>query len=55
MVKALPLILRDYPDTKVYVAGNDFYSDVPFWRRNGYANYIQKLMKELGVTERFHF
>ena len=55
MVKALPLILRDYPDTKVYVAGNDFYSDVPFWRRNGYANYIQKLMKELGVTEKFHF
>lgn len=33
MVKALPLILRDYPDTKVYVAGNDFFSDVPFWRK----------------------
>ena len=55
MVKALPLILRDFPDTKVYVAGNDFFSDVPFWRKNGYANYIQKLMKKLGVADKFNF
>ena len=55
MVKALPLILRDYPDTKVYVAGNDFFSKVPFWRINGYANYILKLMKELGALDKFYF
>lgn len=55
IVKALPLILRDYPDTKVYVAGNDFFSNVPFWRKNGYANYVQKLMNKLDVADKFHF
>lgn len=55
IVKALPLILRFYPDTQVYVAGNDFFSNVPFWRKNGYANYIGKLMGKCGVKEKFHF
>lgn len=55
IIKALPLILRFYPDTQVYVAGNDFFSNVPFWRKNGYANYIGKLMSEFGVEDNFHF
>lgn len=55
MVKALPLILRDFPDTEVYVAGNDFYTNVPFYRKNGYANYVQKIMKMYGVVDKFHF
>ena len=55
VVKALPFILREYPDTEVYVAGNNFYSNIPLYRKNGYANYIEKLMDKMGVTEKFHF
>lgn len=55
VVKALPLILREYPDTEVYVAGNNFYSNIPLYKKNGYANYIEKLMDKMGVTEKFHF
>lgn len=55
VVKALPLILREYPDAEVYVAGNNFYSNIPLYKKNGYANYIEKLMDKTGVTEKFHF
>lgn len=55
VVKALPLVLRQYPDAEVYVAGNDFFSAVPLYRRNGYANYVNKLMGVLGISDKFHF
>lgn len=55
IIKALPLISRDYPDTEVFVAGNNFFSSIPFYRKNGYANYVHKLMKENNVQHKFHF
>ena len=55
VIKSLPLILREYPDTEVYVSGHNFFSDLPFWRKNGYANFVQKLLVLLGVTEKVHF
>jgi len=55
VIKSLPLILREYPDTEVYVSGVNFFSDLPFWRKNGYANFVQKLLVQLGVTEKVHF
>lgn len=55
IVKALPFILRLYPDTKIYVAGTDFFSKKPSWRKNGFANYIEKIMKKYDVRDRFFF
>lgn len=55
IIKALPLILREYPDTKVYVAGSNFFSCVPFWRKKGYAQYIEKLIEKHSVSGKVHF
>ena len=55
IIKALPLVLREYSDTKVYVAGSNFFSGVPFWRKNGYARYIGKLIDKHRVSGKVHF
>lgn len=54
VIKALPIVLRHYPDTEVFVAGYNFIN-VPRYRRNGFANYLLGLMKELNVLGKFHF
>ncbi|WP_296622943.1 glycosyltransferase family 4 protein [Marivirga sp.] len=55
MVEALPLILRDWPDVKVYVAGDNFMVNKPKWRMNGFGKYIDRLMKENKVEDKFIF
>jgi glycosyltransferase involved in cell wall biosynthesis len=54
MIKALPLVLKFYPNTKVYIAGNDFIS-VPRYKRNGFSAYIHKLMMKHQVKDHFVF
>lgn len=46
VLKALPLILREYPSTKVYVAGENFFCNRKKIRMTGYARYIKKIVKE---------
>lgn len=48
LIKALPLILRHYPDTRVYVAGPD-PTNGPLWRISGYGKFLRKLIKRLGI------
>lgn len=55
MLKALPLILRDFPDAKVYVAGNDFFSAKKKWKLNGYGKYIRGLIKKYDLKEKVIF
>ena len=53
VVQALPELIRDYPDVKVYVAGHKpFYEGDkrPFYKK-GYGLYLEKLIKDLGVGE----
>jgi glycosyltransferase involved in cell wall biosynthesis len=45
LIQALPIILEHFPETKVYVAGNNFIS-VPWYRKNGFANHLLYLMKK---------
>lgn len=63
VIKALPLILKQFPDTQVYIAGEPL-SDFP--KRNnlkqliveyfcGYQGYIEKLVRESSVSEHIHF
>jgi glycosyltransferase involved in cell wall biosynthesis len=54
MIKALPTILKHYPDTKVLVAGNNFFTNKG-WRINGYGKYISNLIKVTGVYDRIEF
>ena len=54
MIKALPLILAHFPNTKVYVAGNDFVTNRGL-RLNGFGKYIYSLMKEEEVSEKIIF
>lgn len=54
LIKALPLILRNFPDTKIYVAGNDFFNEA-WYRKKGFINFTEKLMKKLGVLNKIEF
>jgi glycosyltransferase involved in cell wall biosynthesis len=55
MIKALPLVLRKYPDTKVYVAGNNFFSSRKSWKLNGFGKYIQNLIKNYKLEDNIIF
>lgn len=57
VVEALPLLIREYPDVKVYVAG-----DKPFQEndkrsifKKGYGAYLKKRIKDLGVADHIEF
>jgi glycosyltransferase involved in cell wall biosynthesis len=54
LIKALPIILNHFPDTKVYVAGIDFFN-VAWYRKNGFVNYLKKLTRKLGVLDKIEF
>lgn len=57
VIMALPELIREYPDIKVYVAGTKPFSENdkrPFYKK-GFGLYIQKLIKKLGVGEHIVF
>ena len=54
LIKALPIVLRHFPDTKIYVAGRNFVTNRG-WRLNGFGKYIRSLMKENGVSDHIIF
>ena len=57
LVEALPQLIREYPDVKVYVAGNKpFYEGDkrPFYKK-GYGLYLEKLINDLGVGDHIEF
>jgi glycosyltransferase involved in cell wall biosynthesis len=55
MIKAIPLILRKYPDLKVYVAGNNFFSGAKKWKISGYGKYILSLIEKYNVKNQIIF
>ncbi len=54
LLKALPLILRQYPDTKIYVAGSD-ETVKPFWRITAYGKYLKKLINKYNLRNHVVF
>ena len=57
LVEALPELIREYPDVKVYVAGQKPFHDGdkrPFYKK-GYGLYLEKLIKELCVGDHIEF
>lgn len=57
VVMALPYLIREYPDVKVYVAGYKPYqeNDKRSILKKGYAAYLKKLIYDLGVQDHIEF
>lgn len=58
MLLALPQILKEYPDTRVYVAGNSILRDKSLVGRlkiSAYGAYIERLIDKEGLGEHIHF
>lgn len=58
LVKALPIILRQYPDTTVHVAGADpttWKGFSGFLHYNGYGRYLKRLIQSNNVQDAIHF
>lgn len=54
LIKALPLVLKLFPNVVVYVAGLDFINNRGL-KINGYGNYIKKLIKQNDLFNRIIF
>ncbi|SHF43526.1 Glycosyltransferase involved in cell wall bisynthesis [Mariniphaga anaerophila] len=54
LLKALPQIIKIFPDTKVYVAGNDFVRNRGF-RINGYGRFIKKFIEKNNLKRQIIF
>ncbi len=52
LLEALPVVIRKYPDTHVYVAGANAWDTKG---KNPYSQYIIELMERFGLTERISF
>ena len=57
VVMALPYLIREFPDIKVYVAGYKPYTenDKRSFLKKGYAAYLKKLIYDLGVQDYIEF
>ncbi len=57
VVMALPYLIKEYPDVKVYVAGYKPYTenDSRSVLKKGYAAYLKKLIYDLGVESHIEF
>ncbi|MCR5690369.1 MAG: glycosyltransferase family 4 protein [Clostridiales bacterium] len=55
LVQALPGLIRDYPDLKVYVAGHKPFGDKRSLLKKGYGAYLKYLIDSLGVGEHIVF
>ncbi len=57
VVMALPQLIREYPDVKVYVAGYKPYTDNDkrSFIKKSYAAYLKKLIKDSGVEKHIEF
>ena len=56
VLKALPLVIKEYPDTKVYIGGINITSEVVGRLRiSGYGDYIQSLIKKHNLSKHIIF
>lgn len=58
IIKALPLILKSYPDTKIYIGGKNIIQYNSFKEkltRGPYARYTSDLIKKYGVEDKVIF
>lgn len=54
LFESMPLILRHFPDSKIYVAGYD-PTNLPWYRITGYGKYLKKQIARLGIADHIEF
>lgn len=54
VIKAMPLVLRHFPDASIQIAGYDIIHK-PWYRIGGYAKYLKRLIKQLNLQEKVTF
>lgn len=58
LLKAMPLVLQQYPDTRIYVAGEDITKTDTLLERlrlSGYGLYLKRLMRQLNIESKVFF
>lgn len=58
VLKAMPIVLRYFPDTKIYVSGKNILDRSTLFKKiifTGYGNYINKLIKKLRIEKHVIF
>lgn len=58
LLKALPLVLRKYPDAQLRVCGDDptlGYQASQWWRITGYGRYVKSLIRKMGLKGNLTF
>lgn len=57
VIKALPLVLREFPDTELYVIGQNVlnFGFKQYLHFTGYQMYLRSLIKKLNVQDHVHF
>ena len=58
LLDAMPEIVKKYPDTQVYVAGNKITGEESLKKKvliSSYGKYLKEQMKQYGVEEKIHF
>lgn len=53
-LEALPLIIRRYPDTQVYIVGKDITAG-RWYQRSTYGNILRRLINQYQLQEHLHF
>lgn len=54
MIQALPRILKEYPDTHLYIGGRDYFQ-MPFWKQSSYGKYLVELTKKYNLWDHISF
>ncbi|QGY43922.1 glycosyltransferase [Maribellus comscasis] len=54
LLKALPIVLKHYPKTRVYISGTNFFTNVGF-RLIGFGKYINSLIKKNNLSDHIIF
>lgn len=54
VLEAMPLVLQNYPDTQICIAGEDIVSK-SWFRISGYGRYIKHLMDKFDLSEKVSF
>lgn len=54
VLKAMPMIRREYPDVKLYVAGGSV-TNAKWYRMTGYGQYLRQVIRKLNLADVVHF
>jgi glycosyltransferase involved in cell wall biosynthesis len=54
LLKALPAVIDNHPDTEVYIAGHDFFNNRGM-KISGYGHFINRMIRKLHLKKHIHF